>query len=429
MPGQVELLLREERYERLERHAVAYLLGVSAVNLQHFHQREILLEFARRTNGATHRVAGFQASTPYLLLRHIDVVGRCQIIVVRRAEETESLGLHLQHTLGLYEALLLKWEFWSADVRLAILLFIVVVFVLVLPAVTTVIVLPLLLAVLLPESVLVVILLSCIGFLLRHLLNLLSLLFYVDSFYIGGLDLLLLFLLLVFFLAAAFLSLLHWLYCLLGGLRSFLLCNLGNGLFCIHGNLDGLLLFHFNHFLLAATALLHRCLWLGNRCLRLSLCHGFFLCGILLLTLACHLLAATLQVVARTGNIRHRRDNGYLQVFNIQFKRRFFHLTHTLSGHQQGFLFLALLLLLLGYHYESLLFVSLEILDVRLGDRHRFQTRPALMLGCLLFLFSRCCRLLCLRIENLVNKLFGIQSGSPRHPQLLGYVNELDMSL
>ena len=132
MARQLEFLLRKQRRKALEGNAVANIFGIETVDFQYFHHRKIFFNIARRTDSASHRVAGLEAIVLYLLLRQVDIVGRSQIVVIRRAEETESVGRKLQHAFGLHEAVHLVGEFLAAvgAVVLVVLLFVLEILVL-----------------------------------------------------------------------------------------------------------------------------------------------------------------------------------------------------------------------------------------------------------------------------------------------------------
>ena len=61
-----------------------------------------------------------------MLLRDIDVVGRRQVVVVRRTQETKAVGRKLEHALGLDKTLYLEREFVTAVVIVVLVVFLIV---------------------------------------------------------------------------------------------------------------------------------------------------------------------------------------------------------------------------------------------------------------------------------------------------------------
>ncbi len=66
--GEVELLVREERREELERDPVAHPFRIAAVDRIHLDEREELVPVARWAHIAVHRIAQLQAELLDLLL-------------------------------------------------------------------------------------------------------------------------------------------------------------------------------------------------------------------------------------------------------------------------------------------------------------------------------------------------------------------------
>ena len=112
--GEVELLVREERGEEVERDAVADEFRLAAVHHGDLHQREVFVAFARRTDFSGDGVAVLEGVLLDLLLGDVDVIRRVQIVVVRTAEEAVAVGHDFQHTGSYYRAL----EFRSLGLRL-----------------------------------------------------------------------------------------------------------------------------------------------------------------------------------------------------------------------------------------------------------------------------------------------------------------------
>ena len=85
----------------LEGHAVAHKFGRAAVDALHLAQREVFLAFLGRAYGALHYIAGLETVVLDLRLRHIDVVGRGQVVVVARAQEAIAVGHDLEQAAAL----------------------------------------------------------------------------------------------------------------------------------------------------------------------------------------------------------------------------------------------------------------------------------------------------------------------------------------
>ena len=64
---------------------------VASVDFRHLHQREILFAFLGRADDAVYHIACLQAEEFDLRLRHIDVVRRGEIVIIRRAEESITI--------------------------------------------------------------------------------------------------------------------------------------------------------------------------------------------------------------------------------------------------------------------------------------------------------------------------------------------------
>ena len=94
---EVELLVGEEGHEVLERHAVADHFGRETVDRLDVAEGEILLARTWRPYAAFHHVAGLETELADLLLGDVDVIWTREVVVVARAEETESFGHHLEH--------------------------------------------------------------------------------------------------------------------------------------------------------------------------------------------------------------------------------------------------------------------------------------------------------------------------------------------
>ena len=97
---QTELLAWEEGRHEFELHAVADVFGRQPVDFVHADQREILLALLRRTDRSVHGVTGLESEKFDLRRRNVDVVGRVQVVVVRRTQESVTVGHDLQHALA-----------------------------------------------------------------------------------------------------------------------------------------------------------------------------------------------------------------------------------------------------------------------------------------------------------------------------------------
>ena len=95
--AECKLLFGEQGHEVLEGYAVAHLLRQQAIDVVHIDQCKELFALGRYLDLALHHVAGFKAVLAYLGGRHVDVVGRSHVVVVRRTEEAKALGHHLEH--------------------------------------------------------------------------------------------------------------------------------------------------------------------------------------------------------------------------------------------------------------------------------------------------------------------------------------------
>ena len=73
------------------------VLGRQPVDFVHADQREILLALLRRTDRSVHGVTGLESEKFDLRRRNVDVVGRVQVVVVRRTQESVTVGHDLQH--------------------------------------------------------------------------------------------------------------------------------------------------------------------------------------------------------------------------------------------------------------------------------------------------------------------------------------------
>ncbi len=84
-----------ERRQVVEVDLVAGLLGVLEIDGVDLEQRKVALALFRAADLAVEGVAGAQAEAADLRGRDIDVVGAGQVIRLRRAQEAEAVGQHL----------------------------------------------------------------------------------------------------------------------------------------------------------------------------------------------------------------------------------------------------------------------------------------------------------------------------------------------
>ena len=98
--------LRIERRQVVEEDLVAGFLGRLEVDRVDLDQREVPLAFLGRADLAADRVAGAQIEAPDLRGRDVHVVGPGQIVVLGRAQESESVGQAFEHAFGENQAAL-----------------------------------------------------------------------------------------------------------------------------------------------------------------------------------------------------------------------------------------------------------------------------------------------------------------------------------
>lgn len=95
--AKLELFVGEERREVLEGNAVAHEGRITAVDFGYLHQREVFFSFLGRADDTVDHVACLQAEELDLRLGYIDVVGRGEVVVVRRTEESIAVGHDFQY--------------------------------------------------------------------------------------------------------------------------------------------------------------------------------------------------------------------------------------------------------------------------------------------------------------------------------------------
>ena len=96
---QVELLAGEQRSHILKLHTVSDILRLQTVDLVNTNEREIFFSLFGWVNHAADGISGFQTKEFDLRRRHIDIVGRVQVVVISRAKESVAIGHNLQNTL------------------------------------------------------------------------------------------------------------------------------------------------------------------------------------------------------------------------------------------------------------------------------------------------------------------------------------------
>src|SRR5207237_7857842 len=96
---ELEPLLRIERRQIFEEDLLARPIGRLEVDGFHLDQREIALALFRLADLAADGVPRVQVELPDLRRRHVDVVRTGEVVVARRAEETEAVRQRLEHSL------------------------------------------------------------------------------------------------------------------------------------------------------------------------------------------------------------------------------------------------------------------------------------------------------------------------------------------
>ena len=102
---EIKLLVGEQGHQMLKRHAVAHIGRSAAVDEANLAQGEVFLTLHGRADGSLDNVTGLEAVSLDLGLLHIDVIGRGEVIVITRTQETVALGHYLQHALRLQDAI------------------------------------------------------------------------------------------------------------------------------------------------------------------------------------------------------------------------------------------------------------------------------------------------------------------------------------
>ena len=127
-----------------ERNAVAHKSCITAVDFRNLYEREILFAFLRRTDNTFYHIPCLQTEQLDLRLRHIDIIGRRKVVVIRRTQESISILHDFQHTYAAEDivklislftlgssAFLLNGRIITAIVRRIIVIVIVIVVVIV----------------------------------------------------------------------------------------------------------------------------------------------------------------------------------------------------------------------------------------------------------------------------------------------------------
>ncbi len=97
---QAQRLLRVQRGQVLEQDAVLRGFRRFAIDLVDLDQREVALAVLRGTHFPFDRITRMQVEAADLRRRDVDVVGRCHVARVRRAQETETVRQHLERAVA-----------------------------------------------------------------------------------------------------------------------------------------------------------------------------------------------------------------------------------------------------------------------------------------------------------------------------------------
>ena len=102
----LQALVGIQRRQVVEEDLVAGFLRRLEVDGVHFDEREVALAFLGRTDLSGDGIAGAQIEAADLRRRDVDVVGSGQVIVLGRAQESESIGQAFEHAFREDEAAL-----------------------------------------------------------------------------------------------------------------------------------------------------------------------------------------------------------------------------------------------------------------------------------------------------------------------------------
>src|SRR5205814_3345371 len=97
---ELDAILRIERGEIVEENFLARDVRMFEVDRFDFDQREVTLALFRRTHLTGDGVARAEIKSANLRRRNVNVVGTRQVVVLRRAKESESVRQALKHPLG-----------------------------------------------------------------------------------------------------------------------------------------------------------------------------------------------------------------------------------------------------------------------------------------------------------------------------------------
>ena len=95
-----ELLIGEEWRQVLKSHTVAHLLRQTSVDGVHRVHGEVFLVVMWRTNGTIYHIARLQSVALNLLRTYVDIVGRRQVVIVARAQETVTVLQQFQYAVA-----------------------------------------------------------------------------------------------------------------------------------------------------------------------------------------------------------------------------------------------------------------------------------------------------------------------------------------
>src|SRR5258706_2080578 len=120
LPGsfQAQALVGIERREIAEEDLVARFLRRFKIDGVDFDEREVTLALFRRPDLSGDSITGAKIEAPYLRRRYVNVVRPGQVVVLGRAQETESVRQAFQDALGENEAALLSLRLQNLENQL-----------------------------------------------------------------------------------------------------------------------------------------------------------------------------------------------------------------------------------------------------------------------------------------------------------------------
>jgi len=84
----------------VKRYSISNIFRSTSINFFYFNQWEIFFSFFRWANWSFYHISCFQAKKLNLGLRNIYIIGRCQIIIIRRAQKTVAVGHHFKNSVS-----------------------------------------------------------------------------------------------------------------------------------------------------------------------------------------------------------------------------------------------------------------------------------------------------------------------------------------